>query len=706
MEDDSGGENKNSYYKVVTHPLKSLIKPDKLELLNKAVLDINTLTRDVYDFIHLHCLRLYENNLDFSSLDLSQNGIRKIADLLSTTLRSDQTYSTDIIDTYKVYMKLRKRDEVVRTRYDRLIMDMAAEISIAIDNNITLHFRKRLVSFFFNNIYNNGGGEHIEDHILSCNENNVPIDHKMIKEVKKKIYKEACDIVYVFLDKDDAIFEYKLTAYKKKIKDKKKSSEEVKKCIQTFKDEHENQKIKCENLIKKYNFDMKDLRTKLLPKFQKAHFYLDVKCNSQNYIKPMIFMNRWNEENSCREFKCFPNRNINDIKYVSFSTSGIERLFELTKLTTKKKNKKESGVIVTPTETPYVYWGEILNLTNKVFRQKFKKNWTINSIKTDGVGVSICFDCDPTVNHKRFAGGKRSKPKKEEQVYIDDYSPKELKSMTKNKNIVYVDPGKNNLIMCMSDIKEKEVFYKYTKGQRYNDLKTKYIKRSNKQVKKNILSDMMYADKELLQRYESLNHKTCNYDNFVEYLKCKYEYEIKVATNYHNKKEFRMNTLRKRTHKKKAMMKVVNTLKTTYGKDAIMVYGDWSGECNLKNNKPTIRDGLRKEIKKYFKVLMMDEFNTSKLYYRTGKEVEHLIRNMKNKKTGNDEKKSIHQILESTIQIKESGVLKEKKVSVGRDKNAVRNYRKIMLARMRGEERPIEYRQTTTSKVVHFVRGE
>ena len=72
--------------------------------------------------------------------------------------------------------------------------------------------------------------------------------------------------------------------------------------------------------------------------------------------------------------------------------------------------------------------------------------------------------------------------------------------------------------------------------------------------------------------------------------------------------------------------------------------------------------GLKRLLNKNFKMLVMDEFRTSCLNYRTNEKIENMIDKKTNKK--------IHSVL----------ILKEKDKVIGcinRDRNAVNNYKKI-----------------------------
>ena len=702
MDDEDSDETKKYNFKCVVLPIKNIIRGDKSELINTAVKDVNMLVRDIYDFMHLHYLRLYEIGI-MTKLPLTQNNIRVIADILcekSESAKSRNTFPEELKDTFKIFDKIRRHEPIVRTRYDRIIMDVCTDICTSYTNNITLHMFDRIVKYIFERMYIYEQREKDEKYIEACIKNKKPVDYIKINKKKREIRSDAYKITKVLVDPSDTVFNYNLKKYKEKIKKelneklmkklegklkikekiilRNKFKEDLDSRIEKYRDAHKEEEKNTNMKIEYYKLNINELRSKILPKNIKKSFYYDVVKNPTNYISGMIYMNRWLEVHLCEQFKCFPNRNINELKYIPISTSGIENLYSLSTVAKKYDVKLNNGIKTTPTSNPNFYWNEVFNLNTKIFRQKLKKAKCINSIRTDGIGVSICF---------YYGLKKKTKVTK----YLDDYTKKELKSIIKDKNevrnVVYIDPGKDNLITCMCKRNETCEYFRYTSRQRRFEIKTKYIKELNKKLTKKIFE----TNEGIKDIYESFNHKTCYEGKFILYLCNKYEYEEKVCSELYKIKRLRKNKLRGKIYKKRATMKLIDTLKDKFGEDAIMIYGDWSGKCNLKNTAPTIRDSLRKDIKKRFKMIMIDEYNTSKISAKTREETSNLKRSMKRipLEGGNPvySLTKIHQILEYKIRKVSGGTLVQ---SIGRDKNAVQNFARIMEAKLKGKMRPKE----------------
>ena len=63
-------------------------------------------------------------------------------------------------------------------------------------------------------------------------------------------------------------------------------------------------------------------------------------------------------------------------------------------------------------------------------------------------------------------------------------------------------------------------------------------------------------------------------------------------------------------------------LKNEYGNDLILVFGDWSDEPGHKTGETTINKNLKRKLSKHFESYLIDEYNTSKLCCKCGREIE------------------------------------------------------------------------------------
>jgi len=75
-------------------------------------------------------------------------------------------------------------------------------------------------------------------------------------------------------------------------------------------------------------------------------------------------------------------------------------------------------------------------------------------------------------------------------------------------------------------------------------------------------------------------------------------------------------------------------IKKEYGIDVTIFIGDWSNEnYQMKHFTSTPRIGLKRKLKKNFKVYNLDQYRTSKMCYKTKEETKNLKVKIKKKKS-------------------------------------------------------------------------
>ena len=74
----------------------------------------------------------------------------------------------------------------------------------------------------------------------------------------------------------------------------------------------------------------------------------------------------------------------------------------------------------------------------------------------------------------------------------------------------------------------------------------------------------------------------------------------------------------------RAFDKMLNEIESAYGKDSILIYGDWSISKQMRNFISTPNIGMKRKIMKRFETYDIDEYRTSKLYHRTQTITENL----------------------------------------------------------------------------------
>jgi hypothetical protein len=150
-----------------------------------------------------------------------------------------------------------------------------------------------------------------------------------------------------------------------------------------------------------------------------------------------------------------------------------------------------------------------------------------------------------------------------------------------------------------------------------------------------------------------------------------HEYE-----NYVNKLKFNSYIERRRENDK-----ILNEISKIYGKDAVIIYGDWGAKGRTRKIKvPNTR--IKNLISKHFTTFLIDEYKTSKINCRTREEHD----DNKKIKIGKHEKK-----LHSVYTFKMGSSKSECKIN--RDYNACNNMYDITKELVKTKERPIVFRR-------------
>ena len=330
----------------------------------------------------------------------------------------------------------------------------------------------------------------------------------------------------------------------------------------------------------------------------------DVKVRPLFYLKFMMQMCYFLEERGSKLFQCIPQRTEIIPKYVLFDTTGI---FDLLCPTHDNRGLpiRKTEWIKHIVEHQDAIWRLFLNLDHPVFKQK---GYTFNyQIRTDSFGCSLMFIKKGTIKMKN---GRMKKPKKEDIEAAKANSPyKKLEALSEEdiqrlstKKVVGLDPGKFVLTYMMDEAGNK---LRYTAAQRRHETK------SNRQ------RDIMAHEKKLdgVQLIEATlsekNSKTMNYDLFKQYIVAK-EIVNRETSVFYQQIIWRKFKFRTVSLSQQSLDRFINKIKTVFGEDIVIAYGDWSQPVQLKNQPPTMNKGIRKIIAKNMDVVSVHEYNTSK----------------------------------------------------------------------------------------------
>jgi hypothetical protein len=131
---------------------------------------------------------------------------------------------------------------------------------------------------------------------------------------------------------------------------------------------------------------------------------------------------------------------------------------------------------------------------------------------------------------------------------------------------------------------------------------------------------ILMSDLKTLKKHEELmselNSKTINERKFLELFTKRYWLKKELLNNETYNKYLQKMRWYSHINKVRHENKLINEIKEKCGKNTILIVGDWSGKNSRVRCKSVPNVGLLRRLKKDFKVYLINEFNTSKFYYK------------------------------------------------------------------------------------------
>ena len=571
---------KFDYMKTIKNNINNVLK-DKavLPIINDLVIRTNKIVIHSCNFIKLYCIYLYENDLEFPLIDKNFicdvfKVITKRKDNRGATPEKD--YSVLLKNLYKFYnehyITTIYDNEIIY--YDKLSYILAYE-AIDIEKNI-----------------NNNIQEHFITHL------NQLVNHSFnLKEQKDEI---------------------------KKIKDKEVRKERYKSLSNEFK------KVKDDivsltndlNADEKYHSWIKEHKKHIIPNkpnFDKDSIYYDLHSNTKDYLKSFIYINiqleklndilleNTNDVDKVKQIKLFnilPLRSNIIPKNICIDTCALISNFLGDEGTTThfKNYKKENN--------QFKLWNRVLKLDSKMFK---KNNYEFNyMIRTDGISVGILFIRTDNQGMPLKYYNPNNKPTENTKYIEKEIITDEIRS----KKIVCVDPGCSDLIYCGSKDNDGNLeTFRYTQNQRRLETRKKKYNKIIEEVNNTTFINGKNI-KEIESVLSSLNKKTCNYENFKNYLIEKNKLNLLLFSHY-EKTFFRKFKLNRYINTQKSESKMIKNFTKKFGEpnDILFIMGDYDkGSSNIGGLEPTICKKFRRIFKNAgFRTYLVNEFRTSKL---------------------------------------------------------------------------------------------
>lgn len=609
-------------YRCIKVPLHSILHKDDnaikiFNTIQDAVYRTNYITTKTSLLLRLWCLEKYHHNIDIPIID--ENTIRMCMKSLLVPSSGPKPKNNNLL-LFNEFKSLHNFELEDGKNLSSILNYYAITILTSIENNIKLHFFD-YVNRFINSYFKHINKDNLND-----------------KEFKKQLFKELHSV------KSDIL----------------------------------NGTLKSDE---KYHNWLKEYRYKIVPEQYDKSYHYDMKCNPQKYIKHMIFMNCELELIGCKMYQFFPLQSSITPNHIQIDTKAVIEL-----LVDKDKKRYNDNVLL----YKEILWDKYFTINPKIKDYQFD-----NTIITDGYATALRFI------HKDYVEGellKKEKMKQARQNAKNKDTNKTTKSITKeNDNIVpskeeviidfpyidevdknelkgkhiFIDPGKRTLFTMMDD---NGKFFSYTNKQRVSE-----TKRLQYQIKLKKYKDHLGIS-ETENELSSYNSKSCNLDDYKAFIEKKISINKDLYILYQDKK-FRQYKWYAFINKKRTEDNMLNKIENAYGKDNIIIIGDWCIEKQMKNFISTPNIGLKRKLKERFKVYNIDEYRTSCLNYKTEEPCRNLYLPDKKNKT-----RKIHSILTYKMKNNRLGC-------INRDKNGCKNIQKVFEYYIKNNERPENYRR-------------
>lgn len=333
-------------------------------------------------------------------------------------------------------------------------------------------------------------------------------------------------------------------------------------------------------------------------KFQKQSIYYDLKCKPMDYFPCMIAMMKQVETDEETISNVFPLRSSIAPGYIRLDTITLVYLL-LRKEQGKKSDFSNQGNTKKHEDK---IWKFFFRTEKKVFH---KTDFSFHHmISTDGVGVSVLFLREDLVG-KRLPSAKKGVSK---ELYIDELNDY---SALRDKTIVGVDPGKEDLIYCVDDASKDANVFRYSQNQRRKETKMKKYNNIILGMKTNKIQGKSVIEYETdLSLY---NRKTLYMDKFKAYVTEKNRINH-ILFDFYSKQLFRKLKFGRHINIKRNEQKMMSDFRKMYGnpENVVICIGDWEQRKQMKYKEPTLGIGMRSLLRKNnYKVYLVDEFRSS-----------------------------------------------------------------------------------------------
>ena len=620
------------FFKSIKTSLKSVLKHPEIntKILNDAVVKSNKIVIHTLQFLKLYLLDYYENNnqtLPVISKELINNSMKVVCgektEKRGKPAKNETIEMKDTLTTFynHHYLPLTQNDPIDYAGLNTVLDYLKEDVITMYENNIQLHYV-----------------EYIERYV------NVVWKKKMIMDKIRKLGKTH---------KERETRVRNLCTELRKIKNDLLNVDG-----KPYQSNHH------------YHKWIAEQKRHILPqrnKFEKNSVMYDLKCKTMEYFPCMIFMMKQVENDGESVNNVFPLRSEIAPKYIRLDTTTLVNLLL----------RKEHG-----TKAFFKTKGELKKNEDKIWKFFFRTERKMfhktgfsfhHMVSTDGIGLSILLLRDDLVG-KKLPMMKKGISKELYIDELDDYST------LRDKKIVGIDPGKEDLIYCVDDASKDANVFRYSQNQRRKETKMKKYNNIILAMKTNKIEGKTIIEYET--ELSHFNRKSLQITKYKEYLREKNRINH-ILFSFYRKELFRKLKFGKYINIKRNEQKMISNFKKVYGNpdNVVICIGDWEQRTQMKYKEPTLGKGIRTLFRKNnYNVFLVDEFRSScKCSNCNGGICEkYMVRNHPNKKKNKDELRLVHGLLRC-----KSGC-----GSWNRDRNGSSNIYKIAKNAINNKERP------------------
>ncbi|KAJ2537582.1 hypothetical protein EV175_006679, partial [Coemansia sp. RSA 1933] len=288
------------------------------------------------------------------------------------------------------------------------------------------------------------------------------------------------------------------------------------------------------------------------------------------------------------------------------------------------REKFVSGKLQDQKIDPELVWRAVLNYNAKPFKVRANSKFA-KSIMTDGVSLSIL---------RKVWQEQPEEQLPEEQLqqddcpYIEDIPSSKLAGTA--GRCVLIDPGRRDLLYCMKETStiEHPELYRYTSNQKAKETRTRWFCKLRETVKTRCPDGDVQAAEQRLASFCRTTVIPAGYQQYVEARRAEWPMlsnfyartrTIHPQSSHPMHEQPQPTTCKPRSHplhrklrlsayinQKQADARLVHNLRGKFGKDAVLVMGNWSVPM-ARFHEPIRGKGMRKMLRQHgFQVYLLD----------------------------------------------------------------------------------------------------